>query len=70
MLKPTVSHDREQESLAAAKARWFRSLTIEERMDYFCEMMDLILELNPDIIQKKHAEPIPGRVQVLTLPRR
>jgi hypothetical protein len=38
-------------------------------MDYLCEMTDLILENNPDIASNKVAEPIPGRVQILTLPR-
>ena len=66
---PSISHDREQES-PEAKARWFQSLTLEERMDYLCEMTDLILENNPEIVSKKDAEPVPGRVQVLTLPRR
>ena len=34
----------------------------------FCEMGELILAANPRIMDAKHAEPIPGRVQVLELP--
>ncbi len=61
-----ISHDRSQESLQA-KAAWFRSLSIEERMEYFCEMADLVLELNPAALEvKRRAESIPGRVRVLT----
>ena len=66
---PSISHDREEESLEA-KARWFQSLTLEERMDYLCAITDLILENNPGIVNQRNAQPIPGRVQVLTLPRR
>ncbi len=49
-----------------AKARWFHALTIEERMQIFCEFMDLIIEVNPIILEKKDAQPVPGRIQVLS----
>lgn len=63
-----ISHDRNDESLEA-KARWFQSLTVEQRMDIFCELTDMILAAQPDMIRNKpHAEPIPGRIQVLKLP--
>lgn len=61
------SHDREQEN-SLAKAYWFQSLTLEERMEIFCEMTDLTLENNPDIVKKKLPHPIRGRVQVISLP--
>jgi len=51
-----------------AKARWFQSLTINERLDIFCELAELVLAANPKLLDAKHAEPIPGRVQVLTRP--
>ena len=60
-----ISHSREEESWEA-KALWFRSLTLQERMDIFCEMTDLILSNQPDLIRNKpHAQPIPGRIEVL-----
>jgi len=59
-----ISHDRADESLEA-KARWFQSLTLAERMDMLCWFTDLILENNPHIAEQKHAEPIAGRVLVL-----
>ena len=62
----SVSHDREEET-PEMKARWFQSLTVEERMEVFCAWTDLILALNPKILEQKRAEPIPGRVQVLDL---
>jgi hypothetical protein len=59
-----VSHDRADESLEA-KARWFRSLSVEERLEVLCELTDLALSVNPDLPKRKHAESVPGRVQVL-----
>ena len=65
MLVPSVSHDRSEESLEA-KARWFQSLSIKERMELLCEFTDMILALNPDIVEQKDAQPVAGRVLVLT----
>lgn len=62
-----VSHDRQDES-PEAKARWFQSLTLEERMEYLCAVTDLVLENNPRIADVKNAEPTSGRIRVLTLP--
>ena len=60
---------REQESLIA-KARWFRTLTVEERLEYVCEMADFILENQPDLARRRDAQAFTGRVRVLELPRR
>ncbi len=65
MVSLSVSHDRHDESLEA-KARWFQSLSIEERMELLCEFTDLMLALNPDIARRKDAQPVEGRVLVLT----
>jgi hypothetical protein len=64
-MTPYVSHDREEETLEA-KARWFRSLSIEERMDYLCFITDLILENNPSVMDAKNAQPNKGRVRVVS----
>jgi hypothetical protein len=50
-VRGSVSHDRAEETLQA-KARWFRSLTLEERMDYLVMMTDLILQNNPSALAK------------------
>jgi len=68
-MTPSISHDWEQESMAA-KADWFQSLSMTERMEVFVEMTDLIIGLNPSILDAKDAKPIPGRVRVLELPQR
>ena len=64
-IQGTISHDREEESIEA-KARWFQSLTIEQRAEILCQFTDLILSVNPKIIEKKDVKPIPGRIQVLS----
>jgi hypothetical protein len=61
----SISHDIKDESLEA-KAEWFQSMTLQERMDYFCEFTDFLIELNPDLLKGKDAEPIEGRVLVLS----
>ena len=62
----SISHDRQDESFEA-KARWFQSLSMDERMQVFCELTDLLLENNPDLVRAKDAQPIPGRVHVLSV---
>ena len=61
----TVSHDLEEET-PEAKARWFQSLSLSERMDMLCFFTDLVLENNPRIVERKDAEPVTGRVRVLS----
>jgi hypothetical protein len=60
-----ISHDRREES-PMAKARWFQTLTIKERADLLCYFTDMILELNPRAMEGKNAQPIAGRVRVLS----
>jgi hypothetical protein len=62
---PGISHDREQET-PEAKARWFQSLSLEERMDYLCFLTDLVLENNPKVMQAKNAQPTARRVRLLS----
>ena len=59
-----ISHNRNEET-PEAKTRWFQSLPMNERMDLLCEFTDMILELNPGILETKDAEPIKGRIQVI-----
>jgi hypothetical protein len=60
-----VWHDRNQESIEA-KTRWFRSLSMADRMEVFCSFVDLALSVNPELKDQNHAQPIAGRVQVLS----
>lgn len=62
---PSISNSRADESWEA-KALWFRSLSLEARMAVFNDLTELILSQQPDAIRNKsHAEPVPGRIQVL-----
>ena len=63
----TVTHDRSEETMEA-KARWFRSLPMSERMDMLCYFTDLALTINPALQERKDAQPIAGRIQVISAP--
>lgn len=64
-MQKAISHDRQEETIEA-KARWFQSLSLEERMDLLCEYTDMILGINPRIADQKDAEPVEGRILILT----
>lgn len=36
----------------ANKARWFQSVPVAERMEFLCSITDLIVENNPQVLQK------------------
>jgi hypothetical protein len=61
----TVNHDRSEETIEN-KTLWFRSLTPAERMDMLCAFTELLLSTNPEIVEQRDAQPIKGRVLVLT----
>lgn len=61
----SISHDRGDESLEQ-KARWFQSLSYQERADLLCNFTDLILEINPKVAEQKSAQPVAGRILVLS----
>jgi hypothetical protein len=60
-----VSHDQTEETIEA-KARWFQSLTLEQRMDVFCWFTDFMLATNPQIAEERRAYPPEGRVRILS----
>jgi hypothetical protein len=64
-MKIEISHTRDEETIEA-KATWYQSLTLTERMDIFCEFTDLALELNPRLADAKDAQQTQGRVRVLS----
>lgn len=60
-----ISHDRKDETIEA-KVKWFRTLSLSDRMDMLCEFTDIALELNPQLPDKKNAQPTKGRIQILS----
>ena len=68
-MRQAVLHNRQQETIEA-KTRWFRSLSVTERMDIFCSITDLALSANPKLKDRVHAQPTTGRVQVLSAKQR
>lgn len=61
----SISHSRSDETIEA-KARWFQSLSLSERMDMLCAFTDLALSANPTLQERKDAQPVAGRIQVLS----
>lgn len=57
-----IFHNRDDESLEA-KARWFQALSLEERMDIFCELTDLVLENNPQMAEVERAQWISSQAK-------
>jgi len=51
----SISHDFSDENLEA-KAKWFQSLSLEERMEMLCFYTELIFENNPNVVERKNAE--------------
>ena len=60
-----ISHDRKEESIEA-KTRWFQSLSMSERAELLCQFTDMILGINPSIVEQKDAQPVTGRILVLS----
>jgi hypothetical protein len=60
-----ISHSRSDETIEA-KVKWFRSLSLSERMDLLCNFTDLALTLNSGLPGKKDAQPVKGRIRVLS----
>ncbi len=54
-MTPSVSHDWKEETIEA-KARWYQSPSDEERMDLLSEFTDFVLEMNPEILERRNAE--------------
>jgi len=55
------------EKTTPEKIRWFQSLSPRERMDVFDAQTEKILAEHPEYLTEKKIEPIPGRIQVLSL---
>ena len=64
-MKKKISHDWEDECIEA-KAKWFRSLTLTERMETLCSFTDLAFEINPDIADRKDAEQTDRSILIVT----
>lgn len=47
----------------AAKSRWFQTLSIEERLEFMCELVDMALEVRPKLAE-------PGVSFEISWPRR
>jgi len=66
-MKQEVSHDWSEET-PEAKARWFQSLSYEERMTVLCAFTDLAFALNPHIADPKDAQQTRPGIQIIERP--
>ena len=59
-----ISHDRADESIEA-KARWFRALSVEDRMNLLCWFTDLAWTTHSRVAGLRDAQQTSGRVRIL-----
>ena len=64
MEKYSVSYDMNDETVEQ-KAKWFQSLSLEERMEIFCEFTEFILTVNPQIAEKEDTKPFNGSILII-----
>jgi hypothetical protein len=63
-MESSVAHSREEETIEA-KARWFQSLPLAERMEMLVDFTDLALEVNPHLADAKDAQPAHSAVRIV-----
>ena len=59
-----VSDNRGDESMAA-KARWFQTLSTEERLEFLCELVDMALEVRPQLAEPADATSAEGSLRIV-----
>ncbi|NIW80677.1 MAG: hypothetical protein GWN16_14985 [Calditrichae bacterium] len=59
-----ISHSWDDET-PEAKARWFQSLSLSQRMEVLCSVYEMILQNNPRIMEFKNAEPTTRSIRIL-----
>jgi hypothetical protein len=59
-----ISHSRQDET-PEAKARWFQTLSLKERMDLLCFFTDMILQNNPKILELKNVKSASRGIRIL-----
>ena len=64
-MKKKVTYDFNEESIEA-KVRWFRNLTMKERIQNLCDFTELALSINPKVGEKKIDKSFTGRIQILS----
>jgi len=64
-MEVSISNSRQEET-AEAKARWFQTLSLTERMEMLCIYTDLILANNPSIAETKDAQSTTGRIRIVS----
>ncbi len=63
---PGLSSSREEETLDA-KARWYQSLPLRQRLDVWTEMIELLLAANPDLPRLKDVQHPSPTVRIVAI---
>lgn len=63
-MKGTISHDFQDET-PEAKARWFQSLDLQQRMQLLCSFYELAISANPGLAERRHAQSTQTRIRIL-----
>ena len=66
-MKKAKSYEGSDDSIEA-KARWFQTLTVEERMQWLDETVEAALAANPELAHRHDDFPANCRVRVISLP--
>ena len=65
-IEKAISHKWKEET-TDEKTRWFKTLPLSERMDMLCYFTDMVLNVNPEIVElKKYAQPTLRRVRIVS----
>ena len=62
-MNPLISHDWNEDSLTE-QARWFSSLSLEERMQLFDEFTEFLLSVNPSLLDNKISNAAPTEAHI------
>lgn len=62
-----IAHEWSEET-PEARARWFRSLSVAERIEVLCAFTDMVLAVQPDIADRKDAQQTRPGVRILSRP--
>jgi hypothetical protein len=63
-MKRSISHSFKAET-PEAKARWYQSLSLKQRMEVFNEYTKMLLAVNPKLAERKSAGKSKANIQVL-----
>ena len=65
MKQPEVKYGVAEETIEA-KTLWFKSLSIQERIEVICAFSELAYDLNPKLAERPNDQPTGRSIQILS----